>query len=51
MFSSYFLIAAIVLAVVWVFGWLIFHVAGGVLHILLVVAVILTIVHFVRGKP
>jgi hypothetical protein len=51
MFMSYFLISAIVLFVVWVLGWVVFHVAGGLLHILLVIAVISLIVHFVRGRP
>lgn len=51
MFVSLFLIFSIVLFVAWVFGWLIFHVAGGLLHILLVVAIISLIVHFVRGRP
>ena len=51
MFLSSFLIASIVLLVVWALGWLAFHVAGGLIHILLVVAVISLIVHFVRGRP
>ena len=51
MFVSLFLVASIVLLVAWVLGWLVFHVAGGVLHILLVVAAISLIVHFVRGRP
>jgi hypothetical protein len=51
MFTSLFLFSAIVLFVAWVLGWLVFHVAGGLIHILLVVAVITLIVHFVRGKP
>jgi hypothetical protein len=51
MFSSLFLIAFIVLIVVWALGWFVFHVAGGLIHILLVVAVISLIVHFMRGRP
>ena len=51
MFVSLFLISAIVLFVAWVLGWFVFHVAGGLIHVLLVVAVITLIVHFVRGKP
>lgn len=51
MFSSMFLIAFIVLVVAWALGWFAFHVAGGLIHILLVVAVISLIVHFVRGRP
>jgi hypothetical protein len=40
-----------VLFVLWVLGWFVFHVAGGLIHVLLVVAIITLIVHFVRGKP
>ena len=45
-----FLILCIVLAVAWILGWGAFHVAGGLIHLLLVVAVISLIVHFVRGR-
>ena len=51
MFVSLFLIFAIVLLVAWVLGWFVFHVAGGLIHVLLVVAIITLIVHFVRGRP
>jgi hypothetical protein len=51
MFMSLFLISAIVLFVVWLLGWFVFHVAGGLIHVLLVVAIVTLIVHFVRGKP
>ena len=51
MFVSLFLVFAIVLLVAWVLGWFVFHVAGGLIHILLVVAIITLIVHFVRGRP
>ncbi len=51
MFLSSFLIVSIVLLVAWVLGWFAFHVAGGLIHILLIVAVISLIVHFARGRP
>ena len=51
MFSSLFLVLFIVLIAVWVLGWLAFHVAGGLIHIVLIVAVISLIVHFARGRP
>jgi Family of unknown function (DUF5670) len=51
MFYSWFLIVFIILFVAWVLGWLAFHVTGGLIHILLIVAVITLIVHFVRGRP
>jgi hypothetical protein len=51
MFVSLFLVFAIVLIVAWVLGWFVFHVAGGLIHILLVIAIVTLIVHFVRGRP
>ena len=46
-----FLVLFTVLLVAWLFGWAAFHVAGGLIHLLLIVAVISLIVHFVRGRP
>ena len=45
-----FLVLFIVLLLAWIFSWAIFHVAGGLLHILLIIAVISLILHFVRGR-
>ena len=45
-----FLVLFIVLVVAWLLGWGAFHVAGGLIHLLLIVAVISLIVHFVRGR-
>jgi len=45
-----FLILFIVLLVAWLLGFLAFHVAGGFIHLLLIVAVIALIVHFARGR-
>lgn len=45
-----FLVLFIVLLVAWLLGFFAFHVAGGLIHLLLVVAVISLIVHFVRGR-
>ncbi|HUN87309.1 MAG TPA: lmo0937 family membrane protein [Terriglobales bacterium] len=44
-----FLILFVVLLLAWIFSFAVFHVAGAALHILLVLAVISLIVHFVRG--
>lgn len=35
---------------VWLVSWLAFHVAGGMIHLLLVIAVISLVLHFVRGS-
>jgi Family of unknown function (DUF5670) len=40
----------VVLGVLWVLGWLVFHVAGSLIHLLLLVAVVSLILHFVRGR-
>lgn len=39
-----------VLLVVWILAFAAFHVAGGLIHILLVLAVISLIIHFVSGR-
>jgi hypothetical protein len=44
-----FLILFFVLAGVWLFSWLVFHIAGGLIHLLLVIAIISLVVHLVRA--
>jgi Family of unknown function (DUF5670) len=39
----------VVLLVAWILGWGVFHIAGGLIHLLLILAVISLILHFVRG--
>ncbi|MGN6268742.1 MAG: lmo0937 family membrane protein [Sphingomonas sp.] len=41
---------AAILVILWLLGFAAFHVAGGLIHILLVIAVIVIIVHFIRGR-
>ena len=41
---------ALILAVLWLLGVFAFHVTAGVIHIVLILAVIALIVHFVRGR-
>ena len=41
---------AALLVILWLLGFLVFHVGGGLIHILLVVAVIVLVLHFVRGR-
>ncbi len=45
-----FMVLFILLLLAWIFSFAVFHIAGGLLHILLVLAVISLIVHFVRGS-
>jgi Family of unknown function (DUF5670) len=51
LFKSNFLIVFVVLVVLWALDLFVLHVAGGLVHVLLVVAVIFLIVHFLRGRP
>jgi hypothetical protein len=39
----------VILLIAWLGGFTVFHVAGGLIHILLVLAVISLILHFVLG--
>jgi hypothetical protein len=41
---------ALILLILWALGFLAFHVAGGLIHILLVIAVIVFIVQLVQGR-
>jgi hypothetical protein len=45
-----FLMFFFILLGVWLFGWLAFHIAGGLIHLLLLLAVISLIVHLFRGR-
>jgi uncharacterized membrane protein YqjE len=44
------LLIGIVLLVLWILGFTAFHVAGGLIHLLLVFAVISIIWHLVTGR-
>jgi hypothetical protein len=43
-----FLALFVILLIGWILGWIVFHVASALIHILLAVAVISLILHFVR---
>jgi predicted nucleic acid-binding Zn ribbon protein len=47
---SMFLILALVLVLAWIAGFVIFHTAGFLIHLLLIFAVISIIFHFLRGR-
>ena len=40
----------VILLVAWITGFSVLHVAGGLIHVLLVFAVIALILHFVMGR-
>lgn len=41
---------AIILVILWVLGFAVFHIAGGLIHILLVIAVIVVVYQFITGR-
>jgi hypothetical protein len=41
---------AVVLVIAWLLGFTVFHVAGGIIHILLVLAIASLVWHFVTGR-
>jgi hypothetical protein len=41
---------AVVLLVLWLLGFFAFHVGSGLIHLLLVVAVIMVIINLVQGR-
>ena len=41
---------AIILVVLWLLGFTVFHVAGSLIHLVLVIAVIMFVVHLLRGR-
>lgn len=42
-------LVAIVLVIGWIFGFFVFH-AGGLIHILLVIAIIAVLLRLIRGE-
>ena len=45
-----YLLIFVVLLIAWLLGWVAFHVASAAIHILLVIAVLALILHFVRDS-
>jgi hypothetical protein len=41
---------AVILIALWLVGWVGFHVMGGFIHILLVVAIIVVLVRIIQGR-
>jgi hypothetical protein len=40
----------VILLILWLGGFFAFHVAGGLIHLLLIVAVIVLVYHFMTGR-
>ena len=45
-----FLILALVLLVAWLGGFTVMHVSSAAIHLLIILAIISVVVHFVRGR-
>ena len=45
-----FLVIALVIIVLWALGFFLFPIGGGLIHILLIIAIIAIIWHFVQGR-
>ncbi len=45
-----FAIVAVILIIAWLMGYLVFPVAGGLIHLLLIVALVALIWHLVAGR-
>ena len=45
-----FLILFVALLVMWLLGFVAFHVASGLIHLLLIVAVIALVIHLFQGR-
>ena len=41
---------AVILLVLWLLGFLAFHIGGGLIHLLLVIAVIVIVFQFISGR-
>ena len=43
-------VIAAVLIVLWLLGFLAFHVSSGLIHVLLVIGIVMLLLHFFRGR-
>ncbi len=41
---------AALLVVLWVLGFFVFHIAGGLIHLLIVIAIVVVIFNFITGR-
>ena len=45
-----FIAFAVILALAWILGFGVFHVASAAVHVLVVLAIVAVVLHFVRGQ-
>jgi hypothetical protein len=41
---------ALLLFIAWILGWGVFHVAGALIHLLLVIAIVVFLINFISGR-
>lgn len=41
---------AVVLLIMWGLGFAAFHVGGGLIHLLIIVAIVMVVLHLMRGR-
>jgi hypothetical protein len=41
---------AVILFVAWILGWLVFHVAGALIHLLLIIALVMFVYRLITGR-
>jgi hypothetical protein len=41
---------AVVLLILWALGFLAFHIGGGLIHLLLIIAVVVVLVRIIQGR-
>jgi hypothetical protein len=41
---------AVILFVLWILGFGVFHVAGGLIHLLLVIAIVVVLIRLITGR-
>ena len=49
-FKDMLAIIATILIVLWLLGFLAFHISTGLIHVLLVIGIVMLIAHFFRGR-
>jgi hypothetical protein len=46
-----FLALALILFFAWIGAFVVFHVAGALIHLLIILAVVFLVIHLFRGRP
>jgi hypothetical protein len=44
------MILAVILLIAWLLGFVVFHVSSALIHLLIIIAIVMFILHFIRGR-